>query len=57
MVNHRAVDGPEKELQEHFGIASNEIPLSLLEERAVATVPASTESTTAPTVRPVFATR
>ena len=56
VVNHRAVDGPEKELQEHFGIASNEIPLSLLEERAVATVPASTESTTAPTVRPVFST-
>ena len=55
VVNHRAVDGPEKELQEHFGIASNEIPLSLLEERAVATVPSSTESTTAPTVRPVFA--
>ena len=55
VVNHRSVDGPEKELQEHFGIASNEIPLALLEERAVATVPASTESTTAPAVRPVFA--
>ena len=55
VVNHRAVDGPEKELQEHFGVASNEVPLSLLEERAVATVPADIESTTAPTVRPVFA--
>ena len=49
-------DGRTAELQQHFKLPSNSVPLVLLERRAVATVPASTESTTAPAVAPVFAT-
>ena len=30
LLNHRAVSGPEAELQEHLGLAGNQIPLDLL---------------------------
>ena len=48
-VEQRAPGGPESELQQHFGVAINCIPLRLLEQRAVATVPASVSSTPAAT--------
>ena len=55
-VDHGAPEGRTAELQQHFKLAQNAVPLVLLvEERAVATVPAGAESTTAPTVLPVFA--
>ena len=38
-VEKRSVDGPEKELQQHHGLAPNQIPLALLETRAVSPAP------------------
>ena len=55
-VDHGTPEGRTAELQQHFKLADNAVPLVLLEQRAVATVPAGTESTTAPTIQPVFAT-
>ena len=46
-VEHRQTEGETSELQKHFGLSSNQIPLEMLrinrsvEERAAATVPAS----------------
>ena len=55
-VDHGAPEGRTAELQQHFKLGQNAVPLVLLvEERAVATVPAGAESTTAPAVLPVFA--
>ena len=39
VVEHRATDGVEAELQKELGLDSNQIPLSLLETRAVTPVP------------------
>ena len=55
-VDHGAPEGRTAELQQHFKLAQNAVPLVLLEQRAVASVPAAIESTTAPAVMPVFAT-
>ena len=38
-LEHRATSGPEAELQAHFGLGPNVIPLSLLETRAVTPAP------------------
>ena len=54
-ADHGAPEGRTAELQQHLKLPQNAVPLVLLEERAVATVPADIESTTAPTVLPVFA--
>ena len=54
-MDHGAPEGRTAELQQHFKLPANAVPLVLLEQRAVATVPAGAESTTAPTVLPVFA--
>ena len=46
-VEHRQTTGETAELQKHFGLSSNQVPLEMLrinrsvEERAAATVPAS----------------
>ena len=43
-IEHRSTDGIEKELQDHFGLASHQIPLEMLrdteriERRAAATI-------------------
>ena len=34
-LEHRATDGATRELQEHYGLASNQVPLGMLEHRAV----------------------
>ena len=52
--------GVERELQQHFGIGANEIPLSMLESRAVSTIPADASITPGQTnqqgvIEPVFA--
>ena len=56
-------DGAEAEVQKHFGLASNQIPLEMLridrgvEERAAATVPGSIgDASQSEVVLPVFAT-
>ena len=52
--------GAEKEIQDHFKLPADMIPLEMLEQRAVATVPASTSHTPAaasqaPILQPAFA--
>ena len=54
-VEHRAVDGAELELQQHFKLGLNQIPLSLLrEERAVTAAPTSVGTEQASIVPGVF---
>ena len=59
VVEHRSVDGAEAELQQHRGLASNQIPLELLrvpvEHRAVTTGPDNVGTTEQPAILPVFA--
>ena len=59
VVEHRATSGPELELQQAHGLASNQIPLDLLrlkpEERAVSPAPTNTETLQDEIVQPVFA--
>ena len=41
-IEHRSVDGVERELQQHFGLAANQVPhVMLLETRAVTPAPAT----------------
>ena len=58
-VEHRSVDGAEAELQQHRGLATNQIPLDLLrlpvEHRAVTTGPTNVGTTEQPAILPVFA--
>ena len=39
-LERRSIDGPTRELQEHYHLAPNQVPLDLLEERAVTPAPA-----------------
>ena len=62
-LEHRQTDGREAELQTHFKVAGNQIPLELLrvdravEGRAAATVPASIgDASQAEVITPIFAT-
>ena len=61
-VEHRQTDGETAEIQQHFGLASNQVPIEMLrinrsvEERAAATVPASIgDASQAEVITPVFA--
>ena len=61
-VEHRQTDGETAELQKHFGLSANQVPLEMLrinrgvEERAAATVPASIgDASQAQVITPVFA--
>ena len=59
-VEHRSVDGAEAEVQQHRGLAANQIPLDMLrlpavETRAVTTGPTNVGTTEQPTIMPVFA--
>ena len=40
VLEHRNVEGPERELQDHLGLAGNQVPLALLEMRATGVTPA-----------------
>ena len=54
-LEHRATDGPEAELQTHYRLSANSIPLALLETRAVTPAPgqvAQVQSTILPGVFP-----
>ena len=62
-VEHRQTDGETAEIQKHFGLASNQVPLEMLrinrgvEQRIAATVPASIgDASQAEVVTPFFAT-
>ena len=59
VVEHRSVDGAEAELQQHRGLASNQIPLAMLaapvEHRAVTTGPDNVGTVEQPAILPVFA--
>ena len=60
-VEHRATDGQAAELQQHFSLAANMIPLELVrdpevEQRAVTPAPTDTGASQRPIVQPVFAT-
>ena len=58
-VEHRTVDGPEAEVQQHRGLNANQIPLDLLrlpvEHRAVTTGPDNVGTVEQPAILPVFA--
>ena len=57
-VSHRATDGREDELQKHFKLAGNQIPLAMLrgpvEERAVTAAPADVGTEQQPIIPGVF---
>ena len=57
-IQHRATDGRTAELQQHFGVASNQIPIALLreriEQRAVTPGPANTQGNQQPIIPQVF---
>ena len=60
VVNGRSPDGPEAELQQHYGIGENQIPLSLIrppaveEHRAVSPAPSDVGAMQAPIIPAVF---
>ena len=58
-VEHRSVEGSDAEIQQHRGLASNQIPLDMLrlpvEHRAVTTGPTHVGTTEQPAIMPVFA--
>ena len=57
ILEHRQVDGREQEMQTEFGLASNQVPLSMLrevEERAVTPAPANVGATQSAIVPGVF---
>ena len=57
VVNHRAVDGAEAELQQHHKLEGNQLPLEMLrvEQRAVTPAPTDVGATQQPIIPPVFA--
>ena len=61
-IESRNTEGAEAEIQAHFKIPAHSIPLSMLEERAVATIPADTSHAPTQTgqaaaiLQPVFST-
>ena len=54
VMEHRATDGAEAELQEHLGLGFNQVPLALLEERAVTPAPANVGQNQAAIIPAVF---
>ena len=54
-LSNGIVDGETRELQEHFKLNANQVPLELLETRAVTTAPSNTGRTQAEIIMPVFA--
>ena len=53
-LEHRSTDGPEAELQAHFKLAANAVPLALLETRAVTPAPSDVGQNMAPILPGVF---
>ena len=59
-LSHRSLDGPEHELQKHYGLESNQIPLAMLEDElevrtaGVTPAPAEVGQTQRPIIPAVF---
>lgn len=56
-LEQRSTDGAEDELQKHFGLRSNQIPIAMLrdlETRAVTPAPTNTGASQRPIVQPIF---
>ena len=54
VLEHRAAEGATRELQEHLGLGANQVPLDLLEHRAVTPAPADVGQNMAAIVPGVF---
>ena len=54
VLEHRNIDGVFRELQEHYGMAANQFPLGLLEQRAVTPAPGNVGQNQQPIVPYVF---
>ena len=54
VLEHRNADGAEAELQQHYGLAGNQVPLDLLEVRAVTPAPGNVGQTQSPIIPAVF---
>ena len=54
VLEHRQIDGRERELQTEFGLAANQIPLSMLEHRAVTPAPGNVAQNQAEIIPYVF---
>ena len=54
VLEHRSTDGAERELQEHYSLGPNQIPLAMLEERAVTPAPANVGQNQAAIIPGVF---
>ena len=53
-LEHRATTGADRELQEHHGLGFNQVPLALLEERAVTPAPGQVGQVIEPIIGGVF---
>ena len=53
-LEHRSTDGQTAELQQHFGLGANQVPLAMLETRAVTPAPADVGQNMAPIIPGVF---
>ena len=53
-LSQRATDGAEAELQAHFGLTSNQVPLEMLETRAVTPGPSDVGSSQQPIIPQIF---
>ena len=54
VLEHRALTGREKELQDHFKLAGNQIPLAMLEVRAITPAPANVGQNQAAIIPAIF---
>ena len=53
-IEHRATDGATRELQEHYGLGPNQVPLGMLEHRAVTQAPGDVGADQQPIIPYVF---
>ena len=54
VMEHRSTEGAERELQKELGLSDNQIPLCLIEHRAITPAPANTGQTQSSVVPAVF---
>ena len=54
VLEHRELTGREKELQDHFKLAGNQIPLAMLEVRAITPAPANVGQSQAAIIPAIF---
>lgn len=54
IMEDRAMDGREKELQDHFKLSGNQVPLAMLETRAITPAPANVGQNQQPIIPAIF---